>query len=49
MLDHFGQAEAGKAIVNAMEAVTAKGEVRTADMGGKSSTSEVTKAVIAAL
>jgi tartrate dehydrogenase/decarboxylase/D-malate dehydrogenase len=49
MLDHLGEAEAGKAIVNAMEAVTAKGEVRTGDMGGKSSTGDVTKAVIAAL
>jgi tartrate dehydrogenase/decarboxylase/D-malate dehydrogenase len=49
MLDHLGEAEAGKAIVDAMEAVTAKGEVRTGDMGGKSSTGDVTKAVIAAL
>ena len=49
MLDHLGEAEAGKAIVNAMEAVTAKGEVRTGDMGGKSSTTDVAKAVAAAL
>jgi len=49
MLDHLGEAEAGKAIVNAMEVVTAKGEVRTGDMGGKSSTTDVAKAVAAAL
>src|SRR5258706_780877 len=49
MLDHLGEAEAGKAIVNAMEAVTAKGEGRTGDMGGKSSTTDVAKAVAAAL
>ena len=49
MLDHLGEAEAGKAIVDAMEAVTGKGEVRTGDMGGKSSTNDVAKAVAAAL
>ena len=49
MLDHLGEVEAGKAVVEAMEAVTAKGEVRTPDMGGKSSTADVAKAVAAAL
>ena len=49
MLDHLGEAEAGKAIVEAMETVTAKGEVRTPDMGGKSSTGEVARAVAAAM
>jgi tartrate dehydrogenase/decarboxylase/D-malate dehydrogenase len=49
MLDHLGEAEAGTAIVAAMDAVTAKGEVRTRDMGGGSSTDDMTRAVIAAL
>jgi len=49
MLDHLGEAEAGKAIITAMDAVTAKGEVRTGDMGGRSSTGDMTRAVIAAL
>ena len=49
MLDHLGEVEAGKAIVAAMEAVTGKGEIRTPDMGGKSSTGDVAKAVAAAI
>ena len=34
---------------SAIEVVTAKGEVRTGDMGGSSSTQQMTRAVIAAL
>jgi tartrate dehydrogenase/decarboxylase/D-malate dehydrogenase len=49
MLDHLGEAEAGKAIIAAMDAVTAKGEVRTRDMGGAASTGDMTRAVVAAL
>ena len=49
MLEHLGEADAHNAIIKAMETVTGKGAVRTGDMGGKSSTSEVTQAVIAAL
>ena len=49
MLDHFGEVDAAKRIVDAMETVTAEGNVATADMGGNASTQQVTRAVIAAL
>ncbi|HUA87196.1 MAG TPA: 3-isopropylmalate dehydrogenase [Bryobacteraceae bacterium] len=46
MLDHLGLAEAARAMESAVAAVLAEGKIRTADLGGKSSTSEVTGAVI---
>jgi len=49
MLDHLQQPEAAAAIMRAIEAVTASGEVLTPDLGGKARTSEVTDAVIAQL
>src|SRR4029453_729825 len=41
MLEHLGQAEAGKAIVQAMETVTGARKVSTPDMGGNASTRDV--------
>jgi len=48
MLDHLGHPEAHDAIVRAIEKVTAEGP-RTPDMGGQATTSEVGKAVAAAV
>lgn len=49
MLEHLGYADAGAAIVRAIEEVFAKTDIRTPDLGGAASTSEVTAAVLAAI
>ncbi|WHY59662.1 tartrate dehydrogenase [Cytobacillus firmus] len=41
MLDHLGQAESAKAIIDAMEDVLQEKEVLTPDLGGKSTTEQV--------
>jgi tartrate dehydrogenase/decarboxylase/D-malate dehydrogenase len=46
MLDHLGLVEAGQQVESAVVAVLAAGKVRTPDLGGSSSTREVTDAVI---
>jgi tartrate dehydrogenase/decarboxylase / D-malate dehydrogenase len=46
MLDHLELAEEARAIERAVAAVLAEGTVRTADLGGSSTTSEVANAVI---
>jgi tartrate dehydrogenase/decarboxylase/D-malate dehydrogenase len=46
MLDHLGVAEAAHAVERAVAAVLADGRVRTPDLGGSSTTEEVTAAVI---
>jgi tartrate dehydrogenase/decarboxylase/D-malate dehydrogenase len=46
MLEHLGQVEAAGAIERAAAAVLEEGEVRTMDLGGTSSTREVTEAVL---
>lgn len=46
MLDHLGQTEAAKAVVDAIEAVTSEGKVLTPDLGGKANTAELTQAII---
>jgi tartrate dehydrogenase/decarboxylase/D-malate dehydrogenase len=46
MLDHLGLGEAARAVERAVAAVLADGKHRTPDLGGSSSTSEVTGAVI---
>lgn len=48
MLDHLGEAEAGKRLMAAVERVCADG-VLTADVGGTATTAEVTAAVVAAI
>jgi tartrate dehydrogenase/decarboxylase/D-malate dehydrogenase len=47
MLDHLGQAQAASDVEKAVAAVLSQGKVRTPDLGGSSTTSEVTEAVIA--
>jgi tartrate dehydrogenase/decarboxylase/D-malate dehydrogenase len=47
MLDHLECSEAAQSVSDAVAAVLAEGKVRTADLGGSSTTSEVTGAVIA--
>jgi isocitrate/isopropylmalate dehydrogenase len=46
MLDHLEMAEAARAVEAAVAAVLAEGKVRTPDLGGKSSTEEITSAVL---
>ena len=48
MLDHLGEAEAAARVMSAIEDVLARGEVRTADLGGTASTSEVGDELVAA-
>src|SRR5690242_11191809 len=49
MLDHLGLEEAGHTVERAVAKVLAEGKVRTADVGGKSRTPDVTDAVIEAI
>ena len=49
MLRHLGETSAADRIQRALEAVLAKGAVRTRDLGGSSTTSEFTSAVCAAI
>jgi tartrate dehydrogenase/decarboxylase / D-malate dehydrogenase len=46
MLDHLQLSEAARAVESAVAAVLAEGRVRTADLGGSSTTEEVTNAVL---
>ncbi len=46
MLDHFGVSEAAQQVERAVAGVLAEGRVRTPDLGGTSSTAEVTGAVL---
>jgi tartrate dehydrogenase/decarboxylase/D-malate dehydrogenase len=48
MLEHLGHKDAGSAVVRAIERVLTEGP-RTRDIGGKASTTEVGKAIAAAL
>ncbi|MEQ8710463.1 MAG: tartrate dehydrogenase [Rhodospirillales bacterium] len=49
MLDHLGHADAGAAIVKAIETVLGDGGPRTPDLGGKATTVDVGKAIADAL
>jgi tartrate dehydrogenase/decarboxylase / D-malate dehydrogenase len=49
MLDHLGETAASQRLMQAIETVTARGEVMPADLGGNASTEEVTSAVIATI
>lgn len=49
MLDHFGERDAGAAIVGAIENVLSDGGPRTRDIGGTASTEEAGKAIAAAI
>ncbi len=49
MLEHIGEAEAAKHVQAAVKAVLAEGKVKTRDMGGSSTTSDMGDAVVAAL
>ncbi|MHB1355419.1 MAG: tartrate dehydrogenase [Anaerolineae bacterium] len=49
MLDHLGQARTAELILQAIESVTARGEVLTPDLGGSATTKQVGKAIRSAL
>jgi isocitrate/isopropylmalate dehydrogenase len=46
MLDHLGVHDAARELEGAVAATLAEGNVRTPDIGGRSSTEEVTEAVL---
>lgn len=46
MLEHFGEMEGAKLLMDAIEESTSEGRVLTRDLGGKASTQEVTEDVI---
>ncbi len=46
MLDHLGEGAAARALEGAVKAVLAEGQARTPDLGGQSSTADVTAAVV---
>ncbi len=49
MLEHLGQPEAAATVMRAIEQVLAETDVRTADLGGRSSTQEVTAELLRAV
>jgi tartrate dehydrogenase/decarboxylase / D-malate dehydrogenase len=49
MLDHLGEAQASARIIRAIERVTSAGQVRTPDLGGSATTSDMMKALVDAL
>ncbi len=49
MLDHLGEADAGAALLQAVERALASGQASTPDLGGNATTAQVTQAVCAAL
>ncbi|MBA3250841.1 MAG: tartrate dehydrogenase [Geodermatophilaceae bacterium] len=49
MLDHLGEPAAGEAVYAAVEAVLARGQTVTADLGGTATTEQVTAAVLGML
>jgi tartrate dehydrogenase/decarboxylase/D-malate dehydrogenase len=49
MLEHLGERAAHDRILRAIEAVIADDKVRTPDLGGKATTTDMTRAVTAAL
>lgn len=49
MLDYLGEREAARALMQSIETVTARGEIRTPDLGGTHTTHEVGEAIRAAL
>jgi len=49
MLEHLGEADAGAALLQAVERALASGQASTPDLGGNATTAQVTQAVCAAL
>jgi len=49
MLEHLGETDAAAAVFDALRRVVRNGEIRTPDLGGRSSTADVGEAVVEAL
>ena len=49
MLDHLGEMDMAKRLEDAVAAIIAEGEIRTYDMGGSNTTSEMADAIAAKL
>jgi tartrate dehydrogenase/decarboxylase/D-malate dehydrogenase len=49
MLEYLGEDAAARRVIRAIETVTAKGKVRTPDLGGSATTADMTRALVDAL
>ena len=49
MLDEIGQKKASEQVVNAIESVLKEGKVKTKDLGGKNTTTDMGDAVVSKL
>jgi tartrate dehydrogenase/decarboxylase/D-malate dehydrogenase len=49
MLEHLGEKKAAKRVMSAIERVTSEGRVRTPDLGGTATTTQMTRALLDAL
>jgi isocitrate dehydrogenase (NAD+) len=49
MLDYLGEKRAADKIENAVLSVLGEGKVRTADLGGSSTTSQMTEAIVSSI
>ena len=49
MLEHLGEVDAARRLMQAVESVTANAKLHTRDLGGTATTAEVTDAVCAAI
>lgn len=49
MMDHLGERELGRLVLDCIEEVLVEGKVRTPDIGGKATTQEMGKAILAQL
>jgi tartrate dehydrogenase/decarboxylase/D-malate dehydrogenase len=47
LLEHLGEADAARALMTAIESVTAEPALHTRDLGGSATTAQVTAAVLA--
>jgi tartrate dehydrogenase/decarboxylase/D-malate dehydrogenase len=47
LLEHLGEAQAARTLMNTIESVTADRSLHTGDLGGQATTKQVTDAVIA--
>ena len=49
MLDHLGEPESARLVIDAIERLTRDGAVLTPDLGGAATTEESTEAMVAAI
>mgnify|MGYP002529330203 FL=1 len=49
MLDHLGEPESARLVIDSIERLTRDGAVLTPDLGGAATTEEITEAMVAAI